>query len=77
MYVCICNAVTERAIRELVSEGYHSLNEIQALTGCSDTCGRCTEHAEAVIEASLARPSRRIALPLVESSRDGPNFQPA
>src|SRR5699024_7718429 len=38
MYVCICNAVTERTIRELVADGYHSLNEIQALTGCSGTC---------------------------------------
>jgi bacterioferritin-associated ferredoxin len=64
MYVCVCNAVTERTVRELVSEGYHSLNEIQALTGCSDSCGRCREHAEAVIEASLARP----VLPIVESS---------
>lgn len=54
MYICICNAVTERTIRELVAEGYHSLNEIQALTGCSGTCGHCRERAEAVIESSLA-----------------------
>jgi bacterioferritin-associated ferredoxin len=57
MYVCLCNAVTERTIRTLVADGYHSLAEIQALTGCSNTCGRCTEHAEAVIEAALARPA--------------------
>jgi len=57
MYVCVCNAVTERTIRDLVAEGYHSVNEIQALTGCSGTCGRCHEHAEAVIEASMARPT--------------------
>ncbi|WP_376696836.1 (2Fe-2S)-binding protein [Wenzhouxiangella sp. EGI_FJ10305] len=65
MYVCVCNAVTERAIRNLVAEGYHSLNEIQALTGCSGTCGRCTDHAEAVIEASLARPPRP-TLPVID-----------
>lgn len=58
MYVCVCNAVTERTIRGLVAEGYHSLNEIQALTGCSGTCGRCDDHAVAVIEAALARPER-------------------
>jgi len=72
MYVCVCNAVTERAIRELVSEGCRSLNEIQALTGCSDTCGRCHEHAEAVIEASLAR-SARPTLPVVDPA-NGPTF---
>jgi len=57
MYVCICNAVTERRIRELVSEGYHTLNEIQALTGCADSCGSCREHAESVIAAARSRPS--------------------
>ena len=71
MYVCVCNAVTERSIRELVSEGYHTLNEIQALTGCSGTCGRCRDHAEAVIEASLARPGRP-TLPVLDSSNDLP-----
>ncbi|NBB91671.1 MAG: (2Fe-2S)-binding protein [Gammaproteobacteria bacterium] len=71
MYVCVCNAVTERTIRGLVADGYHSLNEIQALTGCSDSCGRCREHAEAVIEASLARPSRP-TLPVLGLSDDLP-----
>ena len=64
MYVCVCNAVTERTIRDLVAEGYHSVNEIQALTGCSGTCGRCHEHAEAVIEASMSRPT----LPVMDSA---------
>lgn len=76
MYVCVCNAVTERTVRELVSEGYHSLNEIQALTGCSDTCGRCREHAEAVIEASLARPAQP-TLPVIDSAATLPLLRTA
>ncbi|RFF32049.1 (2Fe-2S)-binding protein [Wenzhouxiangella sediminis] len=71
MYVCVCNAVTERTIRNLVAEGYHTLDEIQALTGCSGSCGRCRDHAEAVIEASLARPVRP-SLPVVDPSNDFP-----
>ncbi|RFF27520.1 MULTISPECIES: bacterioferritin-associated ferredoxin [unclassified Wenzhouxiangella] len=67
MYVCVCNAVTERTIRDLVAEGYHTLNEIQALTGCSGTCGRCHDHAEAVIEASLARPASPV-IPVIDPS---------
>lgn len=67
MYVCVCNAVTERAISDLVAEGYHSLNEIQALTGCSGSCESCRDHAEAVIEASLARPARPV-LPVIDPS---------
>ncbi|QKK02893.1 MAG: (2Fe-2S)-binding protein [Pseudomonadota bacterium] len=54
MYVCVCNAVTERAIQRLVADGYTTLNEIQALTGCSGSCGACRDHAEAVIARSAA-----------------------
>lgn len=57
MYVCLCNAVTERRIRELVAAGYRSLDEIQLLTGCADTCGSCYDHAEAVIASALAAPA--------------------
>lgn len=64
MYVCICNAIPERAIHKLVDEGYHTLNEIQAITGCADACGSCREHAEAVIARALDRPT----LPIVATN---------
>lgn len=57
MYVCLCNAVTERRIRELVAAGHRSLEEVQLLTGCADTCGSCRDHAEAVIASALAAPT--------------------
>lgn len=75
MYVCLCNAVTERTIRNLVADGYDSLPEIQALTGCSNTCGRCTEHAEAVIEAALARPAAP-TIPVLQAGADPSQLQP-
>lgn len=52
MYVCICNAVTERQVRDLVEQGFCSLQEIQARTGCAGTCGHCIDHAEQVIQAA-------------------------
>jgi len=65
MYVCICNAVTERRIRSLVHAGHHTLNEIQALTGCAGSCGSCREHAEAVIAGALTtRPTLPIVSPV-------------
>ena len=75
MYVCLCNAVTERTIRNLVADGYHSLPEIQALTGCSNTCGRCTEHAESVIEAALARPAPA-KIPVLQTGADDTLLRP-
>ena len=48
MYVCICNQIKEGTIRSLAEEGL-GFDEIQALTGCSSTCGSCREFAEELI----------------------------
>ncbi|MGA7440247.1 MAG: (2Fe-2S)-binding protein, partial [Luteibacter sp.] len=39
MYICMCNAVTDHAIRRLAAEGVETFAELQARTGCSDCCG--------------------------------------
>ena len=54
MYVCICNAVTDSAIRQAVGEGVRSLRELSARTGCSTQCGRCVPVAREVLDAALA-----------------------
>ena len=53
MYVCICNAVTDSAIRAAVSEGARSLRDLSAQTGCSTQCGRCVQVAREVMDAAL------------------------
>lgn len=54
MFVCICNAVSDREIRNLARRGVDSLEELRMLTGCSDCCGQCAEEAEAVLMAAVA-----------------------
>jgi bacterioferritin-associated ferredoxin len=53
MYVCICNAVTERAIRHAAAEGVRSIDELTLRTGCSGTCGCCRELAIQVLEQAV------------------------
>ena len=53
MYVCICKAVTDSAIRTAVSEGASSLRELSARTGCSTQCGRCVNAVREVLDAAL------------------------
>ena len=55
MYVCVCNAVTENAIREAVDNGVRSLAELRLHTGCSMTCGTCRDLAEAVLRTVAER----------------------
>ncbi len=50
MYVCLCNAVTERAIREAANEGVRTLAELSRRTGCADCCGTCADLAEEILE---------------------------
>lgn len=54
MFVCICNAVTDREIRNLARRGVDSLAELRMLTGCSDCCGQCADEAESILMAAVA-----------------------
>jgi bacterioferritin-associated ferredoxin len=62
MYVCVCHAVTDRAIREAAREGVSSLDELTRRTGCGDCCGSCTELAAEILDE--ARGARAFPLPL-------------
>lgn len=45
MYICLCNAVTEKAVRECANKGACSLDELAAQLGVGAGCGRCRECA--------------------------------
>jgi bacterioferritin-associated ferredoxin len=53
MYVCVCNAVTERDIGRAVSEGCCTLKHLRAQTGVGSCCGRCTPCARQVMNQAL------------------------
>jgi bacterioferritin-associated ferredoxin len=65
MYVCICNAVTERAIREAAESGVRSLSELSRRTGCSDCCGTCADLAQQILEETHRARTRTLDLPLI------------
>lgn len=67
MYVCICNGVTDRAIREAARDGARTLAELSVATGCSTTCGCCGEMAAQLMdethrEAACSMPGFPLAL---------------
>lgn len=49
MYVCICNAVTDRQIKTAVQEGYGTFEQIQEQLDVATCCGQCESHAKEVI----------------------------
>ena len=62
MYVCVCNAVTDRAIREAAAGGVRTFAELSRRTGCSDCCGSCEDLARQIFDD--AQRSRSLDLPL-------------
>jgi bacterioferritin-associated ferredoxin len=69
MYVCICNGVTDHAIRDAAAAGVTTLAELTMRTGCAATCGSCAGHAAALLAEAQARPAARLfGVPLVAAA---------
>ncbi|MFI0399269.1 MAG: bacterioferritin-associated ferredoxin [Thiolinea sp.] len=49
MYVCVCNAVTDEAIKQSVKKGHDSLEAIQKELCVGICCGRCKPFAQELI----------------------------
>ena len=54
MYVCICNAVTDRDIRRAVNDGVECFEQLQMRTGCATCCGCCEFEARRQLLQTLA-----------------------
>jgi len=50
MYVCICQEVTDRQIRQAVGEGASTMRHLRKELGVAACCGRCAPHAKAVLD---------------------------
>jgi bacterioferritin-associated ferredoxin len=50
LYICICNAVTERQLKECARSGATSLDALAFELGVGTGCGRCRDCASGVLE---------------------------
>jgi bacterioferritin-associated ferredoxin len=50
MYICICNAVTERQVKECARAGARTLEALALELGVGAGCGRCRDCAARVLE---------------------------
>ena len=61
MYVCICNAITDKQIRKAAETGATDLWSLQAELGVASGCGSCKEVASEILRD--VRQSRRVFEP--------------
>lgn len=57
MYVCVCNAVTERDIHEAVDNGATTVKHLKATLGVSADCASCASCAKACIKSAKNKQS--------------------
>ncbi|MGE4337575.1 MAG: (2Fe-2S)-binding protein [Pigmentiphaga sp.] len=54
MYVCVCNAITEKQVRQSVAGGASTLEDLQVDLGVASCCGTCVEAAETYLPGAVA-----------------------
>ena len=67
MYVCICNAVTDKQIRKAAASGVSDLWGLQRELGVAVACGACKEMASEILRES--REARALGEPVVYESK--------
>jgi len=57
MYVCICNAITDKQIRKAAKAGATDLWSLQAKLGVASGCGSCKDVASEILAEYRNRPA--------------------
>lgn len=61
MIVCVCNAITEKEVREAARQGCRTPEQAYASLDCEPQCGCCLDFAQEIIDEELpSRPKLRV-----------------
>ncbi|NHB89890.1 bacterioferritin-associated ferredoxin [Photorhabdus tasmaniensis] len=56
MYVCLCNAVSDKTIRNAVRQHHvHSIGELKRIVPVGRDCGKCIRQARELINEEIAQ----------------------
>lgn len=54
MYVCLCNAITDKDIKRAVAEqGVGNMRELRKTLSVGNQCGKCTQLAQQFIDQTI------------------------
>lgn len=54
MYVCICNAITDRQVRAAIGAGVRDPERVHPHLGCETQCGRCLDMICDMVDVATA-----------------------
>ena len=50
MYVCVCNGVSDKDLKNSYDKGATSVSELQMSTGCGTCCGTCLQMVDDLVK---------------------------
>ena len=54
MYVCVCNALSDREVKRVIAAGrVRSAEDIYAALGCAPQCGACKEELTEMLSGGI------------------------
>ena len=56
MYICICNSITDKEIRQAILLGATTLPALKDALGVTNNCGRCEQAVGQVLAQATAEP---------------------
>ena len=62
MYICICQAVTERDIYQAAKNGVKTLKDLRAKLGVTMECGRCAQCSKQCLRKAHEENSQSLIL---------------
>ena len=60
MYICLCNAITDRELLAQCAEGAASAEVAYQALGCQPLCGKCVPFAEQFLRQAAEAANREI-----------------
>ena len=68
MYVCICNAITDREIDQAIADGHGSVDAIYRACGVAPQCGTCADQIRTMIDLRLTASAGPSADPVLATA---------
>lgn len=65
MFICICNAITERQLQSAVADGARTLSDLQGQLGVGTCCGCCVETANQYLPRAANDPEAAAGHPML------------
>lgn len=55
MYVCLCKAVSDKAIKQQIAKGACTMRELKTSLGVGSQCGKCVCQASTILHNELVK----------------------